>query len=43
MKMKDTYLTGAPGERRSANVVAVFYEGNQRVAKIDADGTVYRS
>ncbi len=43
MQKTGTHLTVAPGESRSVNMVAVFYEGNQRVAKIDAEGTVTRS
>jgi len=43
MRKTRTHLTVAPGESRSVNLVAVFYEGSQRVTKIDADGNVIRS
>jgi len=42
MQKNGTILSVAPGESRSINMVAVFYEGSERVAGIDAEGSASR-
>jgi galactose mutarotase-like enzyme len=43
MEKTGTELTFAPGESRTLELCAVFYEGSRRVARIAPDGTVQRS
>jgi galactose mutarotase-like enzyme len=43
MQKNGTHLTVAPGESRTVDMLAVFYEGKQRVTGIDLAGNVLRS
>ena len=42
MEKTDTQLTFVPGESRTLKLKAVFYEGSQRVVRIDPAGNVLR-
>jgi hypothetical protein len=42
MQKNGTHLTVGPGESRTLSMVAVFYEGSGRVARIDSEGNVFR-